>query len=1470
MDFNNSTRLDESDDSFNQIRTMRLSFKTCDVFCDTSFKSSYNSFESKNNNSCKSSYKLNVDLDESTTKCKLSSSCKYKNRPSTHHNVYRFSLTVLIIASLLNVPVSVNSQPQFYNYQSSSSTSSNSGSVICPLNCSCSGQEIKQEFKQFTNCINSNYTSLPSIGLNPKTHVLKFDNNTLNFLPSRLFVDHNLLQLQHLFLSNCQIRTIADQAFFQLNNLIELDLSYNHLNYFPSAALQPLSKLKRIQLSGNPIKQMKENDFSSSLFNHLTHLEVSNAQLESIEDLKTLKKLELLDLSSNNLNQLAEDLFCPLTNLKKLNLANNQLTNFKSLGLSAVYHVTGHLCLQELQYLDLSFNQITYLTETGLASLKNLRELNLKNNQITDINEISLSTLNHLQSIDLSNNQISSIPSQLFRSSGELKSLHLQNNSISVLSPGLFTGLSKLSQLNLSHNEISNEHISSDTFLDLTRVVVLDLSFNRLRRINSTMFQSQYKVQILNLNDNQIESIEDNTFSSFYNLHTLVLSNNRIKSLNDFTLNGLFVLTKLYLNDNELTQLADNSLKNCSTLLELYMQNNLLRSLPTALNVLRSLKILNLSSNIIYEIRNASFFGLIHLEEINLSKNQITNLTIGSLRDLLNLKVLDLSDNRILNLEYGVFHDAPSLNEIYLQKNQLSDINGQFMKLASLRKLNVSNNQITWFDYALIPEELIYLDLNHNQIKALGNQSPQRTVSLQYLDLSSNLIDLINQALIPNSIRHLDLSSNKITTIHPITFVHKSNLTSVNLRGNLLQTIDVNALRVHQQLTTYQPEFLLADNPYSCSCGLEWLKGINSMEHTVQYPKVLDLNEINCELPFFKQSSIAPLTKVNSSNFLCTYRSHCYALCTCCDFDACDCQMICPDQCSCYYDSTWNTNIVDCSADGGSASSTALNLDANSISGYLHSTIPARIPMDVTELYLDGNNLNTLQSHTFIGRRNMRNLYLNSSNIHVISNKTFNGLNLLTSLHLENNFIKELNGYEFDSLENLRELYLQHNRISVIHNRTFTPLRSLRVLRLDYNLLFDYSAFFQLSNYNSKLNALYLADNNWPCSCSILMQMQLVMIHVKDIRNLKCISTDSRTLANNHHFVIDYVTTSCNQAGDFFTNNNNNQQSANPSVDRIPVDPNYDLKQITNNNGDSVSNEIENNPMLSNGGYYSRINQNSSPQSNLNDYNRSISVFVEHLPVFLLIVVISVFIIFGILLCIFRKDICVWAYSSFGIRLFQRTSNLGYPRHVERLYDAFVSFTSQDKDFVNTIVNNLEHGQTPYRLSINYRDVPVAIYEKEAIQKFIESSHRTIIVLSPHYIRSENCMYELKIALHHSVESHGAHQLIIIEMDKQLNPSDYYVYDDLNAALSSPYTTRISVDEKRFWNHMRYAMPAARLNTPYDYHHSTLTMNSTTLHTNTNIYNKFGTTFNNNTLRTVGPYSTSICDYSKRALPTNV
>merc|ERR1719350_634655 len=131
--------------------------------------------------------------------------------------------------------------------------------------------------------------------------------------------------------------------------------------------------------------------------------------------------------------------------------------------------------------------------------------------------------------------------------------------------------------------------------------------------------------------------------------------------------------------------------------------------------------------------------------------------------------------------------------------------------------------------------------------------------------------------------------------------------------------------------------------------------------------------------------------------------------------------MICPDGCNCYHDNSWSKNIIQCS-----------NND--------YQNLPNSMPMDATEIYLDGNDLGVLKSHSLIGRKNLRVLHLNNSNIERIENKTFNGLKTLRTLHLENNRIKSLQGIV----------------ISSIHNATFKALKSLEVLSLEGNSIIDF------------------------------------------------------------------------------------------------------------------------------------------------------------------------------------------------------------------------------------------------------------------------------------------------------------------------------------------------------------------------------------------------------------------------------
>ena len=113
------------------------------------------------------------------------------------------------------------------------------------------------------------------------------------------------------------------------------------------------------------------------------------------------------------------------------------------------------------------------------------------------------------------------------------------------------------------------------------------------------------------------------------------------------------------------------------------------------------------------------------------------------------------------------------------------------------------------------------------------------------------------------------------------------------------------------------PEFSLGYKPFLCDCEMGYLSNIHNLTQSGHYPRVTDLDMITCTINSYKNASVIqimqPLLETLPSQFLCQYQAHCFALCQCCDFFACDCRMQCPDGCTCFHDSTWKHNIIQCS-----------------------------------------------------------------------------------------------------------------------------------------------------------------------------------------------------------------------------------------------------------------------------------------------------------------------------------------------------------------------------------------------------------------------------------------------------------------------------------------------------------------------------------------------------------------------------
>ncbi|VEN57674.1 unnamed protein product [Callosobruchus maculatus] len=891
----------------------------------------------------------------------------------------------------------------------------------------------------------------------------------------------------------CQIRTI-NTAESLLRNMSQTDsdrvgvltLECNDVLFFESSLETPrhgsflssLKKLKDLRVENCKIRNIPAAALSPlrhlrklSLRSHNSEWSAMTLELHP-ESFRGLAELRSLDLGDNNIWNTPDDLFCPLFSLTHLNLTRNKLQNVSAMGFSDWGNgplAPGRACVGGLETLDLSYNDIISLLDNGFSGLRSLEELHLQNNALSNMGDRAFVGLTNLVTLNLSSNFLVALPPELFQSSRGLRHLYINNNSLSVLAPGLLEGLDQLNVLDLSHNELNSQWVNRDTFSGLVRLVVLNLASNQLTRIDANLFHDLYSLQLLNLEKNRISVIAEGAFSELKNLHALTLSYNKITRIENYHFSGMYALNQLSLDQNDIEFIHPNSFENMTHLQDLILNGNRLGTIPSGLGQLRFLKTLDLGKNHIESVANSSFEGLDLLYGLRLVDNHIVNISRDAFSTLPSLQVLNLASNKIKYVEQSAFSSNPTLKAIRLDANELTDISGVFTNLKSLVWLNVSSNKLMWFDFSHLPVSLEWLDMHDNQVTELGNfYDVRNTLKIRMLDVSYNLIEEIKENSVPDSIETLFLNNNKITTVLPNTFHNKPYLEKVVLYGNKIKHLELSALSLSNVTNDRDlPQFYIGDNPFYCDCKMEWLLNINRLSNLRHYPQVLDMDAVTCELAHNRGQPPQPLLSLKPSNFLCPYETHCFTVCHCCDFDACDCEMTCPDRCTCFHDMTWNSNVVDCSNAG-------------------YTTVPEKIPMDATEIYLDGNDLGELGSHVFIGKKKLEVLFLNNSNVRALHNRTFNGVSSLKVLHMENNELDELRGYEFDQLPNINELYLDHNKIAHVGNQTFRNMHQLEVLKLDENKIVDLSPWQLIEDATPRVS---LNGNKWSCECDSLARL---------------------------------------------------------------------------------------------------------------------------------------------------------------------------------------------------------------------------------------------------------------------------------------------------------------------------------------------------------------------------------------------
>uniref|UniRef100_H3AP38 Toll like receptor 6 n=1 Tax=Latimeria chalumnae TaxID=7897 RepID=H3AP38_LATCH len=166
----------------------------------------------------------------------------------------------------------------------------------------------------------------------------------------------------------------------------------------------------------------------------------------------------------------------------------------------------------------------------------------------------------------------------------------------------------------------------------------------------------------------------------------------------------------------------------------------------------------------------------------------------------------------------------------------------------------------------------------------------------------------------------------------------------------------------------------------------------------------------------------------------------------------------------------------------------------------------------------------------------------------------------------------------------------------------------------------------------------------------------------------------------------------------------------------------------------------------------------------------------------------------------------IWQWTRTKQRMLN-TNSQELPESV--VYHAFVSYSQHDSAWVKEhLIPNLEKGDSTLRLCQHERNFIPGKSIIENIINCIEKSYKSIFVLSPNFIQSEWCHYELYFA-HHKLFSENSNNLILILLEpipQYLIPDKYYKLKSLMAKRTYLEWPKDKNKNPLFWANLRAAI----------------------------------------------------------------
>lgn len=472
---------------------------------------------------------------------------------------------------------------------------------------------------------------------------LHVNQNNLTEIRNNTFL--GLQKLVAFDLRGNRIKTIEKGAFSHFVSLAELDLSNNCLSEIPS--FNNATTLQSLDLSSNYIQLLSSNALKG--LQNLQNLVLFNNSIKQIETgvFRFVPALRTADFSFNEIHRILKETFEGLQQLSTLFLQNNLIENIsieghdmpglRTLNLSSNMlssKIASGMFPDNVENLDLSYNNISDITEYAFYSYKHLRRLSLKGNKLTTLamNDLAVP-------IDQSRRTIVYISDNPFDCDCKLIWLRKKVNEISMNSgfpmvgdiysvqcekgyriqePVPFYSIPTRDMLCeyttectkncfcceyepcdckfvcpygcscYSSADFMTTHYVQCTKRGLTKIPAgfpassteVSLDRNNISEIYSSSFVGLIYLRVIHLDHSGITTLANNSFIGLLQLKTLYLNNNELQEINRGVFNKLWNLTELHLEYNNIAYIEEGAFSALTSLSTLFLDHNLLISLP--------------------------------------------------------------------------------------------------------------------------------------------------------------------------------------------------------------------------------------------------------------------------------------------------------------------------------------------------------------------------------------------------------------------------------------------------------------------------------------------------------------------------------------------------------------------------------------------------------------------------------------------------------------------------------------------------------------------------------------------------------------------------------------------------------------------------------------------------------------------------------------------------------------------------